>query len=147
MLSIVCCLSPAGCQLLHASSCLVTVPFNHAEATSEEHVKDNFAVLDWELSEEDMEALSSLETQNKNVPAAMFLKESGPYVTESDVRNPPTMTVPCFRTSHNSVNSTYSDFHVHIPLCAYTLLQQHLCGSFLVISSRFCTRLSCLHLN
>eukprot|EP00208_Stichococcus_sp_RCC1054_P001710 CAMPEP_0206149404 /NCGR_PEP_ID=MMETSP1473-20131121/37761_1 /ASSEMBLY_ACC=CAM_ASM_001109 /TAXON_ID=1461547 /ORGANISM="Stichococcus sp, Strain RCC1054" /LENGTH=305 /DNA_ID=CAMNT_0053546865 /DNA_START=501 /DNA_END=1418 /DNA_ORIENTATION=- len=60
---------------------LIVIP----KATSEEHVKDNFAVLDWELSEEDMEALSSLETQNKNVPAAMFLKEGGPYVTESDL--------------------------------------------------------------
>lgn len=56
-----------------------------AEATSEAHVDENFKVLDWELSEDDMTAISGVETQNKNVPASMFLKENGPYVTESDV--------------------------------------------------------------
>ena len=53
-------------------------------------MEDNFHVRDWELSDDDKEAISSLETQNKNVPAAMFLKEGGPYVTESDVRHPAT---------------------------------------------------------
>jgi diketogulonate reductase-like aldo/keto reductase len=61
------------------------VPLRVAEATSETHVDENFKVLDWELSDDDMKAISDLKTQNKNVAAGGFLKENGPYATESEV--------------------------------------------------------------
>lgn len=55
------------------------------KATSETHVAENLKVLDWELSEDDMKAISDLKTQNKNVAAGGFLKENGPYATESEL--------------------------------------------------------------
>jgi len=55
------------------------------KATSEAHVDENFKVLDWELSEDDMKTISGIDTQNKNVPASMWTQENGPYVTESDL--------------------------------------------------------------
>ena len=71
-------------------------------------MEENFKVLDWELSEEDMGALSGLEMQNKNVPAAMFTKEGGPYVTESDVRTPPPPPPPaCILQPHHHHHHHY----------------------------------------
>lgn len=72
-------------RFIAESQVVTSVLVMHAEATSEAHIDENFKVLDWELSEDDMMAISGVETQNKNVPASMFLKENGPYVTESDV--------------------------------------------------------------
>ncbi|GAB4813893.1 hypothetical protein N2152v2_000939 [Parachlorella kessleri] len=59
------------------------------KSTSEDHLRSNLAVLDWELSEDDFEALNSLETQCRMLDGNWFLKEEGPYKTLEDLWDRP----------------------------------------------------------
>jgi alcohol dehydrogenase (NADP+) len=61
---------------------IVVIP----KATSEDHIKANLEVLDLDpLPKEDVEALNSLKTQRRSVPASMWTNEKGPYKTEASI--------------------------------------------------------------
>ena len=59
------------------------------KSTNADRIRGNLDVLDWELSQEDYEALSSLRFQQRMVNGAMWLNPRGPYRTMEDLWNEP----------------------------------------------------------
>ena len=55
------------------------------KSTSESRILGNAAVLDWELSAEDMQLLSSMSAQCRMVHGGVFLSPAGPYRTLGDL--------------------------------------------------------------
>ena len=48
-------------------------------------IKENFDVFDWELTQDQMDRLSSLEPQVRLLAGGFFVKPNGPYESEAEI--------------------------------------------------------------